>query len=138
MNATGNLCNQKDETIDHLFFKCEFSSYIWGNVLHHSNLTYRVQDWESYIRRLAIDWRGNDLHHLLCKLFLGACVYVIWGEKDAMEAPHPTCSPRRELRKILKMVRDKGSMLTSINLNHHNAKIAYKWKLLKCIFKQEQ
>lgn len=76
-NSTCVLYNNGEEDINHLFFYCEYSAYIWGNILEINNMSYRDQEWERYIDDIAQEWKGNNLNCIMGKLSLRATVYAI-------------------------------------------------------------
>lgn len=55
------LCNDCDESPDQLYFQCPFSNFIWSKILEPNLLSYRAQDWDGYIDRIAKEWKGEGL-----------------------------------------------------------------------------
>lgn len=40
-----NLCRQEDETLNHLFFRCDFSARVWHEVMKWCGVTRSSLDW---------------------------------------------------------------------------------------------
>lgn len=76
-SATCVLCGSHDEDINCLFFQCNFSSYIWKEILERFELDYGGQPWMRYIEINAREWKRNKLKHVMGKLRLGATTYII-------------------------------------------------------------
>lgn len=65
----------KLESLDHIFFNCDFSKEIWRNILGVMSINYRDQPWKEYIERISKNWKGNKLKIILEKMSLGSTMY---------------------------------------------------------------
>lgn len=112
------LCNNLDETRNHLFFSCEFSSWIWRNLtkgISHSNHT---TSWNEIIRSLSgsqMDFRSR----LCIRYAMQAAIHMIWCERNKRlhgKAPRSA----QVLHKILdKNVRNRLALLRSTDKKRH-------------------
>ena len=74
------LCNDQDESRDHLFFHCRFSSEIWGFFTRASRLSPPSQ-FVQVLLWLLTATRDRNLS-LIIKLIYQASVYFIWRERN--------------------------------------------------------
>lgn len=86
-----------------------------------ASTTYNTQDWESYIRKLTINLKGNNLNHLVCNLCLGSSVYILWKERNNRSFSTNMLTEERIVENNRRAVTDKGAMFTNMKLNYHNA-----------------
>lgn len=117
-DATCVLCNNNEETIDHLFFKCEFSKHIWREILDIATKDYSPQRWDMYIDFIGKDWRGNGLEHILSKMCLAACVYSIWKERNNISFCNGMQTKERIIENIRRLIRDKRAEIGNIRSQH--------------------
>ncbi|XP_059639305.1 uncharacterized protein LOC132281633 [Cornus florida] len=74
-------CNFAWESIDHLFFKCAYTSRIWKFVQEVAGFYIRPDNWTQLLHWCIAHWNSSDF--LLHKLLLAAAVYLIWMELNA-------------------------------------------------------
>ncbi|XP_043700344.1 uncharacterized protein LOC122651074 [Telopea speciosissima] len=77
-------CNLKEaETIDHLFFHCDFSVAIWRKVLGLNGFERDpLATWKEEIQWLTLHFGGNTLVSRVRKFSFVATVYRIWLEQN--------------------------------------------------------
>lgn len=102
-----------------------------------ASTTYNTQDGESYIRKLTINLKGNDLNHLICNLCLGASVYHMERKKQRSFSTN-MLTKERIVENNRKAVTHKGAMFTNMKLNYPTAETTQSWSLPNCIFKQKR
>lgn len=75
------LCNLQEESRDHLFFECEFSSEMWTFFTLRTNLTLppRFMDCLLWLQTTLRDKHVS----LIIKLRFQASIYFIWRERNA-------------------------------------------------------
>lgn len=75
------LCNLQEESRDHLFFECEFSSEIWTFFTMRTNLNPPPRFMDCL---LWLQTASRDKHvSLIIKLLFQASIYSIWQERNA-------------------------------------------------------
>ncbi|GAV92715.1 zf-RVT domain-containing protein, partial [Cephalotus follicularis] len=72
----------EDESVNHLFFACSFTQYIWTEVLIKCNIFRSILPWPEEIQWMSYHTKGNKSPQLIRKLALGATVYNIWMERN--------------------------------------------------------
>lgn len=79
--ATCLLCNQGDESRDHLFFSCSFSSELW---IHHVRRieTTPSTGWNDSLSRMQ-SLPGPPWRRKLQLIVWQAVIYSIWQERNA-------------------------------------------------------
>lgn len=74
------LCNQMEETHQHLFFQCSYSQQIWTVFTNHTGITTSDLD-------LILLWLCNPLScqntTLIIRLATQASLYAIWKERNS-------------------------------------------------------
>ncbi|XP_075103105.1 uncharacterized protein LOC142177849 [Nicotiana tabacum] len=74
-DVTCSLCNSEEETVDHLFFKCTYSSKIWTTMLQWQGIQRQSMMWANELEWAGKYYRGRSTTAELYKL-------VLAGTKD--------------------------------------------------------
>jgi hypothetical protein len=72
------------ESCDHLFFHCRFSRRIWYSIILDCGFSDPPFDWDSVVVWCVAKLKGKSLKVCLAKLFLGACIYHLWRQRNAL------------------------------------------------------
>lgn len=75
-----SLC-PNDESHNHLFFNCPFTSQVWTQLLTRMNVLWPPRTWNNWIALLATI-KGKALKPTLIKLIFTTTVYNIWIERN--------------------------------------------------------
>ncbi|KAF3598591.1 hypothetical protein F2Q69_00036826 [Brassica cretica] len=79
--STCLLCNSSDESRNHLFFECVYSSQVWHNIGNRSGLTIS-SSWDQTLT--ALHHLSGPRHAKLLPLFTWqSTIYYIWSERNA-------------------------------------------------------
>ncbi|XP_071707941.1 uncharacterized protein [Rutidosis leptorrhynchoides] len=88
-----NFCGKHEDSHSHLFFKCEFTSQVWGKTKSlivykglHNDLLSIVHDFAKYTV-------VKDIRNISNKIAIAAAVYFVWMERN-----------RRQFMKLMKSV----------------------------------
>ncbi|XP_019242188.1 PREDICTED: uncharacterized protein LOC109222269 [Nicotiana attenuata] len=76
------LCNEAEETIDHLLFKCRIAGGIWSKLLQWQGITRTPMEWKREIQWAEGKATGNNAHAQVYRLTLACAVYYIWNERN--------------------------------------------------------
>ncbi|KAJ6737816.1 hypothetical protein OIU85_019837 [Salix viminalis] len=77
------LCNHEEESHEHLFFQCRFSSQVWRRITGHAKIFWPPLAWGSLIDWTANKYHNNKLvHQMIGPLLLAAAVYHLWQERN--------------------------------------------------------
>ncbi|XP_071697409.1 uncharacterized protein [Rutidosis leptorrhynchoides] len=77
------LCEKTNDSINHLFFQCEFSSCVWKDIkakLIFRGLPYSL---DSIVQRMAVYPFTKNIWNIVNRLVIAACVYFVWRERNA-------------------------------------------------------
>jgi hypothetical protein len=78
------FCHGCIKSGDHLFFHYGFSRRIWFALMHASDYSDRPSDWDSIVVWSVVRLMGKNLISCLVKLCLGACIYHLWKQRNAL------------------------------------------------------
>nr|XP_016474435.1 PREDICTED: uncharacterized protein LOC107796204 [Nicotiana tabacum] len=76
------LCNAADESIDHLFFQCQYSANVWSKLLKWQGVTKVPTLWQVAITWAARHMQGKSTGMMLFRMTLAACLYCVWNERN--------------------------------------------------------
>ena len=66
------------ESLDHFFFSCSLSSFVWQEFLRRLSLHCPTSNWNSLVEWAAEKWKIKSRKHFLAKMCLGTTIYCIW------------------------------------------------------------
>ncbi|XP_009623361.1 uncharacterized protein [Nicotiana tomentosiformis] len=81
-DATCSLCNNEEETTDHLFFSCPYSSRVWIAMLRWQGIHRQAMTWTNEIEWAERYYKGRSTTAELYKLILADSLYYIWQERN--------------------------------------------------------
>ncbi|XP_075074519.1 uncharacterized protein LOC142162107 [Nicotiana tabacum] len=76
------LCNEVEETIDHLLFKCRIAGGIWNKLLQWHGITRTSMEGQREIQWAEGKATGNNAHAQVYRLTLACAMYHIWNERN--------------------------------------------------------
>nr|XP_016506912.1 PREDICTED: uncharacterized protein LOC107824621 [Nicotiana tabacum] len=82
-DTTCSLCNTEEETIDHLFFKCSFSTQVWAAVLDWQGINRQVMVWDHELEWAERHCKGRSSKAEIYRMTLADNIYYIWQERNA-------------------------------------------------------
>lgn len=97
------LCNDLDESRDHMFFACRYSSEIWGFFTAAARLTPPSQFMNCLLWLLSAS-RDSNLS-LILKFLFQASVYFIWKERNLRIHSGIARSPHVNIKEIQLIIR---------------------------------
>ena len=128
VTITCALCLGSPESIEHLFFGCPYSAYIWNNIIDKCELIGCPQSWSVLIPWAASSWHGKSVSSSVNRLCLAASVYYIWRERNCRIFKSLTCPPNVTLKAILNTVRSKICSF-GLKISAANNFIASTWNI---------
>ncbi|XP_019266752.1 PREDICTED: uncharacterized protein LOC109244163 [Nicotiana attenuata] len=81
-DVTCSLCNSEKETMDHLFFKCTYSSRVWTLMLQWQGIQRQLMMWANELEWAGKYYKGRSITTELYKLVLAGTLYYIWQERN--------------------------------------------------------
>ena len=76
------LCHKGMESLDHLFFSCSFSSFVWHEMLRRLSIHNPTSNWDSLVEWAAETWKRKSNSHLIAKMCPRTIIYCIWKERN--------------------------------------------------------
>ncbi|CAK8536300.1 unnamed protein product [Lathyrus sativus] len=79
------LCNTEEETMNHLFFCCKQTGYIWKEVLHWFNIDHEPQPWETELTWINNMTKGKGWRVAVLKMVVAETIhYTIWRYRNSI------------------------------------------------------
>ncbi|XP_059650251.1 uncharacterized protein LOC132296017 [Cornus florida] len=75
------LCLAESESVDHILFKCQFSSIVWDFVQHAAGFYIKPDNWKDLVAWCSSAWTQE--HFITHKLLLSCAIYYIWQESNS-------------------------------------------------------
>ncbi|KAM3306342.1 hypothetical protein P3S67_013212 [Capsicum chacoense] len=95
------LCRKEDETVEHLFFKCQCAAAIWNALLIWLKIHRVAMTWSSEINWSVANIRGQSAGAHVFRMMLAACVYYIWHERNSRIFRNTTVQPDSIVRIVI-------------------------------------
>ena len=114
------LCKVEQDTHDHLFFACNFSSQVWIQVVQKADVQIGSHIWSDIMRWLLPMARKNNAICIVGRLIVAASSYYVWQERNNRLHDSGAKSVEQLVNLILDTVRLK---LASIKFKR-NARVA--------------
>ena len=114
------LCMNADESHDHLFFKCQFSSAVWSKLQSLINEQKDDCAWNETVMKFAEKPCNNSIWSIVRRLCLAAAVYGIWRERNNRIFNEERCTHEIVFGKICDQVRCRLSSLKAKSSNAVN------------------
>ncbi|GJS75177.1 ribonuclease H-like domain-containing protein [Tanacetum coccineum] len=77
-----SLCEKCADSHDHLFFSCDFSKKVCYHLIQKTN-SVLPDMWSSIVSSMIGFGFKNSIDNITRRLMIGACVYMIWKERNA-------------------------------------------------------
>ena len=76
------LCEEINDSHEHLFFHCKYSSKVWGNAKRASRIVCMDDDWEMILDELIGLPNRKNIWIIVKKIVYAAVVYFLWQERN--------------------------------------------------------
>ncbi|XP_019264656.1 PREDICTED: uncharacterized protein LOC109242255 [Nicotiana attenuata] len=76
------LCEAVDESHDHLFFTCEYSSNVWEKVMKWAGIGRKARIWSEEISWASTYATGSKSDEAIYRMILAGAVYYLWQERN--------------------------------------------------------
>jgi len=128
------FCNSQPDSIDHLYFGCNFPAtlvYFWAT---RCNLPWRNGTWEE-----NLDWArrflaGKDFFHSLSRYSFGALCYLIWKKRNAMIFQGDSLDIPTFKNCLIRMVKEKTLTYRDVPDTPRNRRLQRGWGFDPAIF----
>lgn len=76
------MCHIKNETVQHLFFDCEFSNEVWQKLLSWQGIMRRKKELQEEIQWTEKKAAGKSAGAEVYRMVLATAVYHIWQARN--------------------------------------------------------
>jgi hypothetical protein len=128
------FCYGGEESREHLFFRCSFSSWIWTSIMAVCSFLNVPLDWENIGSWGATVLHGKSLKASLGRLCLGATVYHLWWQRNDLLQCN---TPRTEDSILVQInwdVRARVLAKGKFKSLGKNLELVYRWNLQSLLF----
>lgn len=111
------LCNTHPEDLNHLFFSCDFSDFIWRSLWAKCSQTWSHRSWEDTVAWLSGNYHSSSLFCIVVRLMFAAAVsvYCIWREGNSRLFSRKSKNPSSVLQDIIFWVRSRVNPLGDLD-----------------------
>ncbi|XP_070014197.1 uncharacterized protein [Nicotiana sylvestris] len=108
------MCNVEEESMEHLFFKCTYTTTIWEKLLQWMNVKRQPMEWSQEIEWACNNVRGRSANAEIYRIVLASCVYYIWQESNHRIFGAQLRPTGALMKQIIQMVCGRGYMLSRL------------------------
>lgn len=77
-----NLCQTEMESVEHMFFLCDYSKQVWTQVLQSQGMSRNPRGWMHESRWMIRKTKGRGDAKVKLKIIFSATVYYLWQERN--------------------------------------------------------
>ncbi|XP_019246508.1 PREDICTED: uncharacterized protein LOC109226167 [Nicotiana attenuata] len=104
------ICNEAEESIEHLMFKCRTTGEIWSKILRWQGISRAPMEWQREIQWAENNATGSNAAAQVYRLALACAVYHIWNERNNRIFQDHQKTVEMIVRQIVIEVAIRGSM----------------------------
>ncbi|PWA57009.1 reverse transcriptase domain, Reverse transcriptase zinc-binding domain protein [Artemisia annua] len=123
------LCEKCLDSLNHLFFECQYSMKIWKSLEDKEGQSSIPDKWEDIIRCLTNMRHKKTIRCVLIRIILAACVYFVWAERNKRLFSSDKMDSRELTENVISHVRLKLSSLT-VRRSAQILEVSKKWDIL--------
>ncbi|XP_060200849.1 uncharacterized protein LOC132629134 [Lycium barbarum] len=109
-SATCPLCDNMDESHNHLFFECSYSMRVWTKLLKWQSITRTVRRWQEEKSWATSNASGRSVQADIYRMCLAGAVYHIWLERNARVFSQGQKEDKALVKQIIQEVFVRASM----------------------------
>lgn len=99
------FCSTGNDSCQHLFFRCPYSSEVWSSILRRMvGIQRRPLAWEAELNWLRRICKGRSIRSKTIRLILFCTVYCLWCERNGRIFKQQSRSPEAFVAFIIKIV----------------------------------
>ncbi|XP_077228447.1 uncharacterized protein LOC143861406 [Tasmannia lanceolata] len=132
---SGNI--PSSESIDHIFFECGYSKWIWRIILKNLKIKRRILNLHSEEEWIRNSFKGKGQFSTAIRLLFQASIYSIWFERNERAHGKAPQHKQQTLAHILAIVRTKLIELQRNDCVNQNSICCSKFLNLPCYPKQK-
>ncbi|XP_019244438.1 PREDICTED: uncharacterized protein LOC109224307 [Nicotiana attenuata] len=107
------LCNTgAEETLQHLFFQCSYSAYIWNSILQWLGEKRKISNWEEETEWISRKTGNNRPRAQILQFLYAATVYHLWSERNIRRFQDKKREGRQILKEIVIQLHTRGQQFS--------------------------
>ena len=95
------------EDHDHLFFNCNYSMFIWQEILKRLGIHPRTTKWSDVVLYASTHWKSKSPNQLIPCICLEATTYYLWRERNWRAFKHEFKTKDKVLKDIAYIIHDQ-------------------------------
>lgn len=99
------LCNSCTESLDHLFFNCGYTKWIWIKILRRFYLNLKQGSLMDMVKKTSVCFPSNSKFQVMLFSAFTASIWHIWSERNSRRFKN---KKRHKTRKLWDILRDVG------------------------------
>lgn len=135
-DGTCVLCQEEEESMDHLFFSCKFTGAVWRKI-QQLCLVYRGGYKRSdELQWLSHHWKGSSFTKQTKRLALAVTMYKIWQSRNMKMQNGISKTEIRMVEEIVDEVSTVAATWKNIPLRKENWNIVREWRMSRDCFRK--
>ncbi|GKA46941.1 RNA-directed DNA polymerase, eukaryota, reverse transcriptase zinc-binding domain protein [Tanacetum coccineum] len=123
------LCNKVNDSHDHLFFNCDFSTSIWDKLKIKMNMGNIPNDWRGLVDKVTECPCNNAIRSVLRRIILATAVYYIWKERNSRLFTNVKTQVMNVFQRIIECIRLQLQSL-KVKKSIQVGKVAKEWNVM--------
>ncbi|XP_010672798.2 uncharacterized protein LOC104889302 [Beta vulgaris subsp. vulgaris] len=95
------LCDAANESIEHLFFECQYSSVVWMQILSIINICRRSNGFTHELQEVCRKAHSNTRRARVYVMLFTETVYIVWIQRNLKIFQNNLMQPERLVREII-------------------------------------
>lgn len=117
------LCQEEEETCQHLFFSCKYSSKVWRETIGGILKEAHTNRWGEIIDIISRD-RGNPSETFIVRYAFQVLAHSIWRERNGRRHGEQPMDEKTLIKMVDKMVRLKLLLVKGRGKKHFDEALA--------------
>ncbi|GKA71324.1 reverse transcriptase domain, reverse transcriptase zinc-binding domain protein [Tanacetum coccineum] len=77
-----SLCGMNPDSLNHLFFECNYSTKVWKALMEKSNHYVMPNRWDDLLIAMTSMRHNKSIKSIMRRIVFAAYVYFIWNERN--------------------------------------------------------
>ncbi|XP_060180113.1 uncharacterized protein LOC132609918 [Lycium barbarum] len=108
------LCESANESVEHVFFKCNYSTSVWKKLLGWLGYNRDAMEWTNEMTWLTAQVNGRAAQSHMVRMVVAASVYYVWQERNNRVFTSKQRTPEVLIKRIVQEVMIRGSMQSKL------------------------
>ncbi|GKD63582.1 RNA-directed DNA polymerase, eukaryota, reverse transcriptase zinc-binding domain protein [Tanacetum coccineum] len=123
-----SLCGMKPDSLNHLFFECNYSAKVWKELMKKSDHYAMPNRWDDLLITMTSMRHNKSIKSVLRRIVFAACVYFIWNERNKRLFTNDKKNYNELIAEVVNHIRLKLASLT-VKRTCQTVEICKKWKV---------